>query len=122
DDPRIVKKLKRQGFDFSSKPAKGQQIFLLDNANLSTGGDSIDVTTKIHSEFKSISIKLTKDMGLRLCGVDLMIDGDISEKPRKYWILETNAAPGLDHYARSGKAQEKIVENLYLEVLKSMGK
>lgn len=122
DDPRIAKKLKHRGLNFKSKPAKGQQVFLLDNANLSTGGDSIDVTNKIHFEFKNISINLTKDMGLRLCGVDLMIDGDINEKPKKYWVLETNAAPGLDHYARSGKAQEKIVENLYLEVLKSMAK
>jgi hypothetical protein len=34
--------------------------------------------------------------------------------------LEINAAPGLDHYAQTGKKQEKIVENLYLQVLKSM--
>ena len=82
----------------------------------------MDVTKKIHPEFGKIAVKLTKDMGLRLCGVDLMIDGDISQKPvtYSYWVLEINSAPGLDHYARSGKVQEKIVENLYLEVLKSM--
>jgi len=34
--------------------------------------------------------------------------------------LEINAAPGLDHYVRMGKAQRKIVEDLYLEVLKHM--
>ena len=120
-DPRIFQKLKHQGLSFKSKPVKGERIFLLDNANLSTGGDSLDVTANIHPEFRKIAIKLTKDMGLRMCGVDLMVAGDISEKPKKYWVLETNAAPGLDHYARSGKAQEKIVEDLYLEVLKSMG-
>ena len=59
-------------------------------------------------------------MGLRLCGVDLMIDGDISEAPDEYWVLEINSAPGLDHYAQSGKAQQKIVEDMYLEVLKHM--
>ena len=61
-------------------------------------------------------------MGLRLCGVDIMVDGDITKKPNTYWILEINSAPGLDHYAKTGQAQEKIVEDLYLEVLKSMEK
>ncbi len=122
DDPRIAAKLKHQGLAFSSRPAHEEQIFLLDNANLSSGGDSIDVTEKMHPEFKKLAIALTKDMGLRLCGVDILVDGTISQKPKKYWILETNAAPGLDHYVKTGKAQEKIVEKLYLEVLRSMGR
>ncbi len=59
-------------------------------------------------------------MGLRICGVDIMVDGDISKSPRKYHIIETNAAPGLDHYVRSGPAQKKIVEDLYRAVLIAM--
>src|SRR3989344_394172 len=126
---------------------KDQQIFLLDNANLSSGGDAVDVTHTMHPSFKKIAIKLTKDMGLRLCGVDIMVDGTISEKPKKpalspqlasnprrrkhdaeassgagYWILEVNAAPGLDHYVKTGKAQQKTVEEMYLKVLKSLAK
>ncbi len=120
NDPRITTKLKRQGFNFKSIPKKGELVYLLDNANLSTGGDSVDVTNQIHPAFKRLAIKLTKDMGLRLCGVDLMIDGSIDQPPNRYWVLEINSAPGLDHYAKSGHAQEKIVENLYLKVLKSM--
>lgn len=122
DDPRIILKLKRQGLSFKSVPEKGKRIYLLDNANLSAGGDAVDVTESIHPEFKKIAIRLTRDMGLRICGVDLMVEGDISKKPGKYWILEINAAPGLDHYVKIGRAQEKIVENLYLKVLKSMSK
>jgi D-alanine-D-alanine ligase-like ATP-grasp enzyme len=120
DDPRIAIKLKHQGLTFRSVPAKGQIVYLLDNANLSTGGDSLDVTDKTHPSFKKLAIKLTLDMGLRLCGVDLMIKGDISQKPDVFWVLEINSAPGLDHYAKIGKAQEKKVESLYLEVLKHM--
>lgn len=120
DDPRIAEKLKRDGLSMRSVPIRGKQVFLLDNANLSTGGDSRDVTSEIHPAFKRIAIRLTKDMGLRLCGVDLMVAGDISERPGTYWVLEVNSAPGLDHYSKMGRAQEKIVEDLYLEVLKSM--
>jgi D-alanine-D-alanine ligase-like ATP-grasp enzyme len=121
-DPRIKDKLARIHLTLKSIPKKGECIYLLDNANLSTGGDSIDVTNHIHPLFKKIATKLTKDMGLRICGVDLMVQGDIREKPGIYWVIEINAAPGLDHYVTSGPAQQKIVEDLYLEVLKSMGK
>ncbi|MBX4199126.1 cyanophycin synthetase [Candidatus Parcubacteria bacterium] len=119
-DPRIAAKLKHQGLGLRSVLRKGQKIFLLDNANLSTGGDSVDVTDKVHPGFKKLAVEITRNMGLRLCGVDFMVDGDISEKPGAYWVLEINSAPGLDHYSRMGKAQEKIVEGLYLEVLKHM--
>ena len=100
---------------------KGQKLNLLDNANLSTGGESEDVTDCIHSSFKKMAIALTKDMGLRLCGVDILVQGDITKQQTDtYWIIEINAAPGLDHYSKMGKTQEKIVEDLYLKVLKHL--
>ncbi|MEN9920593.1 MAG: hypothetical protein RL538_486 [Candidatus Parcubacteria bacterium] len=119
-DRRILKKLKNCGYTLSSIPTKGEKLFLLDNANLSTGGDSVDVSNNIHPHFKDLAVRLTKDMGLRLCGVDLMIKGNIYEDSQEYWILEINSAPGLDHYVKTGKAQEKIVESLYTKILKHM--
>jgi D-alanine-D-alanine ligase-like ATP-grasp enzyme len=121
-DDRIVRSLRRQELFMHSVVPMRKTVFLLDNANLSTGGDAVDVTKTIHPEFKKIAIRLTADMGLRLCGVDLMVNGEISGKPGRYWVLEVNASPGLDHYAKAGKAQEKIVENMYLTVLKAMEK
>ena len=121
-DIRIRQSLKHQGLSFRSIPPKNKTVYLLDNANLSTGGDPIDVTKIIHPDYKKIAISITKYMGLRLCGVDLMITGDIDRPLKKYWVLETNAAPGLDHYVKVGKAQEKIVEDMYLQVLKAMEK
>ena len=122
NDPRIKEKLKQQGYTLESILKKDEKVFLLDNANLSTGGDSIDVTKLVHPSFRKIAINLTRDMGLRLCGVDLIIEGDIKEKAIIYHVIEVNAAPGLDHYVTTGRAQEKIVEDMYLEVLKSMQK
>ena len=120
-DPRILYKLARQKLSLRSKLADGQRVSLLDNANLSTGGDSVDVTSTIHPDFKKVAINVTRDMGLRFSGVDLMITkGSIDEKPIAYSILEINDTPGLDHYATTGPTQRKIVANLYLEVLKSM--
>lgn len=121
-DPRIKEKLAHDGFSFNYVLPKGELLYLLDNANLSTGGDSIDVTAIMHKDFRDTAIRLTKDMGLRFCGVDLMIDGLISDPTRIWWVIEINAAPGIDNYASAGKAQQKIVEDLYLEVLKAMSK
>lgn len=124
-DSRIKLKLKRLGYSFNSILSKGQKIFLLDNANLSTGGDSVDVTNIIHNEFKKIAVNLTKNMGLRISGVDIMIrKGDITQNPKNcsYYIIEINAAPGLDHYVTTGKEQRKIVEAMYLKILKALAR
>lgn len=121
-DWRITRKLARQNLTRASILKRGQRIELLDNANLSSGGESIDVTETLHQDYRDLSIRLTKDMGLRLCGVDLMIDGSIEEASidGRFIVLEINSAPGLDHYASQGRKQRKIVEMLYLELLKSM--
>ncbi len=122
DDPRIAAKLLRRGLTLWSVPPRGERIFLLDNANLSGGGDAVDVTTCVHRSFCDLAVRLTKDMNLRLCGVDFMVNGTISDAAvaGKYWVLEINAAPGLDHYAKTGAAQKKVVEKLYTKVLRSL--
>jgi D-alanine-D-alanine ligase-like ATP-grasp enzyme len=79
----------------------------------------------MHADYKKIAIELTRDMGLRIAGVDIMVtSGDITESPKKngYFIIEINAAPGLDHYVTTGKEQKKIVEDMYLKVLQAMAK
>ena len=125
NDFRIKANLKRMGISLGSILEKGEQIYLLDNANLSTGGSALDVSKKIHSSFKKIAISITRDMGLRLCGVDVIVKGDISkkfDKDNKYFVIEVNSAPGLDNYYSSGKKQKEIVEKLYLDLLKAMSK
>jgi D-alanine-D-alanine ligase-like ATP-grasp enzyme len=124
-DRRMKLKLSKYGYSFRSILPKGEKIYLLDNANLSSGGDSLDVTKRIHPGFKKTAINLTRDMGLRIAGVDIMVTkGDITKPPEGngYYIIEINAAPGLDHYVTTGKAQKKIVEDMYLKVLKALGK
>ena len=124
-DQRIKVKLKHSGYKFDSILPKNKKIYLLDNANLSTGGDSVDVTNNIHSDFKKIAVEITRKMGLRICGVDLMVTkGDITKNPKNcsYYVIEINSAPGLDHYVTTGVRQKKIVESMYLEILKALGK
>lgn len=121
DDFRIIAKLKRQKLYLDSILNKDQQVFLLDNANLSSGGDAKDVTDIISRDFKKMAIKLTAKMNLRYCGVDLMTNDSIdSNNPKNFVILEINSAPGLDHYAYIGSKQNKIVRSLYKKVLEAL--
>ncbi|OGI62553.1 hypothetical protein A2818_02360 [Candidatus Nomurabacteria bacterium RIFCSPHIGHO2_01_FULL_40_12] len=125
NDLRIKIKLHHQGYSFRTILPKNHKIHLLDNANLSTGGDAIDVTNTIHPGFCKIAVNLTRDMGLRMAGVDIMVTrGDITKDPKccDYYIIEINAAPGLDHYVTTGLKQRKIVEAMYLKILKALGK
>jgi D-alanine-D-alanine ligase-like ATP-grasp enzyme len=120
-DARLITKLVRLKLDLKSRLEKGRQIFLLDNANLSSGGESRDVTSIVHPDFRRLAIRVTKGMGLRLCGVDLLVkDGSLADPAKKFYVLEINSAPGLDHYAKSGEEQRRIVERLYLAVIKAM--
>lgn len=125
NDKRIILKLKRLGMSLKSIPNNGEKIFLLDNANLSSGGEAHDMTDIVHKSFKDIAVKLTKQMGLNLAGVDLMLQkGNIEgeAKKAKFYILEINATPGFEHYASLGPTQRQKIENLYLKVFKSLSK
>ncbi|WP_341528811.1 cyanophycin synthetase [Nostoc sp. UHCC 0302] len=119
EDERIQTNLQRLNFNFNTILPKDKIVYLLDNANLSSGGEAIDLTESIHPDFKKLAINVTKDMGMRLAGVDI-ITNDITSPMVDYTIIEVNGSPGLDHYASLGEAQHKRVENLYLKVLKAL--
>src|SRR5690606_18616985 len=70
-DFRITTKLSSVGLDSQSIPEKGQAVYLLDNANLSSGGSAKDVTHSIHPDFAQQAVSIARDMGLILCGVDI---------------------------------------------------
>lgn len=122
EDIRIEKNLNRANMNLDSILEKGIYMQLLDNANLSTGWESRDYTESIHQEFRDIAIKATKDMWLRLCGVDIMTS-DITESREKngeYVIIEMNAAPGLDNYITSGKKQRAIIKEMYRKIIRNV--
>ncbi|MBD2136287.1 cyanophycin synthetase [Anabaena sp. FACHB-1237] len=117
DDFRILQKLQQQNLDFKSIIPEHHRVYLLDNANLSSGGEAIDFSESIHPDFQNLAVKITQDMGLRLAGVDILTD-DITQPLGNYTLLEVNGSPSLSHYAASGEIAAKKVENLYLKILK----
>ena len=118
NDSRIHDRLSRDNLTIDFTPKNNETIFLLDNANLSTGGTSIDITNNIHSSFSDIAITATKALGLVFSGVDIICDDlELDAKSQKWNIIEVNAAPGLDNYASLGNDQRNIVKNLYKEII-----
>lgn len=121
-DTRIPAKLRRGNLNLLSVPASGQSISLLDNANLSDGGDAEDMTSVLSDSHKRMAIQLTADMGLRFCGVDIITPQPISLPLQDYTVIEINAAPGVDYYARIGIEQQHVVAGLYEKILRALAK
>lgn len=120
NDPRIKHSLDHLGLTFDTVLSIGKKIDLLINANLSSGGEAEDVTSRIHSDYKNMAIKLTKEMGLTFCGVDIITPSKIDEPMNDYTVIEINSAPGLDYYAESGEKQREIVKKLYKKIILSI--
>lgn len=116
-DPRMLNKLEKKCLTLHSVLQNEKKITLLDNANLSNGGMAIDWSDSIHPSYKTLAINITKAMGLRLCGVDI-ITADISQPVDNYHIIEINSAPGLHNYASLGAVQLKITKAIYLDILR----
>lgn len=117
NDFRIDGVLKRAGLSrHSIIPLQCRQR-LLDNANLSTGGDAIDITNDLHPAVADIAIRATACIGVTLCGVDI-ICSDATKSAKDYVIIELNGAPGLDNYASLGSAQQERVDALYEKILR----
>lgn len=119
-DPRMIKNIKRSQYTFDTILLESQVFQLLDNANLSTWWESIDVTEKIHKDFQNIAIRSTYDMWLRLSWVDIIvwdITKSIEDNHNNYIILEINGAPWLDNYLCSWAKQREYVKNLYKKII-----
>lgn len=116
-DPRIARSLAHNRMTFNTILPQSQKIYLLTNANLSSGGEAEDVTRKLHADYKNMAITLTHEMGLTFCGIDIISPTPINEPMKEYTIIEINSAPGLDYYAEVGEKQRKIVKSLYKKLI-----
>ncbi len=71
---------------------KGQQLFLRKNSNLSTGGDSIDVTDEMADFYKQVAVESARAAGLKIAGIDIIIN-NLEGVPShsNYIVVELNA-------------------------------
>ena len=108
--------LKHRGLDFDYIPKKDETVYLRENSNISTGGDSIDYTDDIHQKFKDIAVRASKSIGANICGVDMMID-DYTNESSQYAIIELNFNPAIHIHSYPYIGKEREVAKEILEIL-----
>ncbi|TQR46416.1 bifunctional glutamate--cysteine ligase GshA/glutathione synthetase GshB [Paenibacillus popilliae] len=116
--------LNNHNHQWSGIPSLGQVVYLRENSNISTGGDSLDLTDEIPESYKTLAIESAKAAGATFCGVDMMIDDITSEaSDSNYSIIEINFNPAIHihcypYKGKNRKADEKILDLLFGEVEK----
>lgn len=108
-----------QNLIFESVPKLNEIVYLRENSNISTGGDSIDFTDDIHQSYKDIAVEATKALDVEITGLDMMIlDVKTPATKENYSIIEMNFNPAIHIHC-----YPYIGENRYLneKVLDSLG-
>lgn len=93
-------------------------VYLKSTANLSTGGTSIDVTDLIHPENILLAERISRIIGLDICGVDVMAFNLTSPlKENGGVVLEVNAAPGFRMHLAPSEGLPRNVASPVLDML-----
>lgn len=88
--------LKNQNKTFDYIPKNEEIVYLRENSNISTGGDSIDYTDDIFDSYKKIAVAASKSANATICGVDMMIKDLKNPVPQgNYSIIEINFNPAI---------------------------
>ncbi len=84
------------GYTLDTVPAKDELVLVKPTANLSTGGTSTDVTDEVHPSNIFMAERISKIIGLDICGIDIMApDLKVPIAENGGAVLEVNAAPGF---------------------------
>ncbi|HEL2382706.1 TPA: bifunctional glutamate--cysteine ligase GshA/glutathione synthetase GshB [Streptococcus suis] len=118
--------LEQQGYTPDTVLPEGIQAFLRGNSNISTGGDSIDMTDQMDESYKQLAADMATAMGAWACGVDLIIPDRTKpaskDEPNCTCIeLNFNPAMYLHTYTYAGPGQNitpKILRKLFPEIPK----
>ena len=110
--------LDSQGKDADYVPQDGELVYLRENSNISTGGDSVDFTDEMLNDYKVIAVNSARAVGAKICGVDMIIQ-DLKAKPGKHnhSIIELNFNPVLYPHDFPCQGQNRHVERKVLDLL-----
>ncbi|MES2545992.1 MAG: cyanophycin synthetase [Bacteroidota bacterium] len=117
-DDDSYKLLADNNYTLESIVPKGTTVFLKSTANLSTGGTAIDVTDKVHPENRFMAERISKIIGLDICGIDVMTtDITIPLKESKGVVIEVNAAPGFRMHTHPAEGKPRNVGKAVIDML-----
>ncbi|KMT23035.1 bifunctional glutamate--cysteine ligase GshA/glutathione synthetase GshB [Clostridium cylindrosporum] len=108
--------LSQRGLDTKYIPKVDEIVYLRENSNISTGGDSIDYTDTMPQRFKDIAVASARAVDAKICGVDLMIE-DYTDKNSPYAIIELNFNPAIHIHSFPYKGVERKIAEKVLRLL-----
>jgi cyanophycin synthetase len=115
--------LEKLGYTLETIPRIGEIVFLKSTANLSTGGTSVDVTDMMHPENIFLAERISRVIGLDICGVDIMAENLTQPlKENGGVILEVNAAPGFRMHLAPSEGLPRNVASPVIDMLYPPGK
>ncbi|MNK15417.1 Cyanophycin synthetase [compost metagenome] len=115
--------LEKLNYTLETIPQKGELVYLKSTANLSTGGTSIDVTDMIHPENVQMAERVSRIIGLDVCGIDIMAENLTQPlKESGGAILEVNAAPGFRMHLAPSEGLPRNVAAPVVDMLYPPGK
>lgn len=115
--------LTKKGYTLETVPAKDEIVYLKSTANLSTGGTSVDVTDMMHPENIFLCERISRVIGLDVCGIDIMASNLTQPlKENGGCILEVNAAPGFRMHLAPSEGLPRNVAAPVIDMLYPPGK
>ncbi|MBC7747405.1 MAG: cyanophycin synthetase [Methylotenera sp.] len=115
--------LEKLNYTLETIPRIGEIVFLKSTANLSTGGTSVDVTDMMHPENIFLAERISRVIGLDVCGVDIMAENLTQPlKENGGVILEVNAAPGFRMHLAPSEGLPRNVAAPVIDMLYPPGK
>ena len=115
--------LEKKNYTLESIPANNEIVYLKSTANLSTGGTSIDVTEMVHPENIFLAERISRVIGLDICGIDIMAKNLTQPlKENGGVILEVNAAPGFRMHLAPSEGLPRNVAAPVIDMLYPPGK
>jgi len=115
--------LEKLDYTVESVPKNGEIVYLKSTANLSTGGTSVDVTDMMHPENIFLAERISRVIGLDICGVDIMAENLTQPlKENGGCILEVNAAPGFRMHLAPSEGLPRNVASPVIDMLYPPGK
>lgn len=115
--------LEKLNYTVDSVPKNGEIVYLKSTANLSTGGTSVDVTDMMHPENIFLCERISRVIGLDICGIDIMAENLTQPlKENGGCILEVNAAPGFRMHLAPSEGLPRNVAAPVIDMLYPPGK
>ncbi len=110
--------LQEQGLNFESVPAKDEVVYLRENSNVSTGGDTIDVTDEVHYSYKETAVKAAQELGVKITGLDIIIkDKTQPVADDNYAVIEMNFNPAIHIHCYPYKGINRMLNEKILDAL-----